>query len=103
LTRVAELYFAPSEREAACSGAFFDLWTLKEACLKAMGLGLSVSLHKVAFDISGDAPRVIFDASLGEDAAQWSFALLSPDRGYRLALALRHPRLSIGKMLALPA
>jgi 4'-phosphopantetheinyl transferase len=28
---------------------FFDLWTLKEAFLKALGIGLSVPLHQVEF------------------------------------------------------
>lgn len=62
--RIARRYFSPAETrwlerlpEAARQHAFFRLWTLKEAAAKALGQGLAGNLARLAFDVSGAAPR----------------------------------------------
>lgn len=55
-TVLAERFFHERERQAMLSGAdsrkaFFDIWTAKEACLKATGVGLRAELS--AIDVSG--------------------------------------------------
>src|SRR5262249_38404375 len=65
---LAERYFASDEvahlrrlEGAERKSAFFDYWTLKEAYLKARGLGLSLPLDAFAFSLpEGRQPQVSF-------------------------------------------
>jgi 4'-phosphopantetheinyl transferase len=80
---------APEEQ----AGRFLELWTLKEAYLKAGGRGISIPLRSFQFELSdSDPPRIRFDpAVLRDDAASWQFALHHPTRTHTLALAIRRP------------
>jgi 4'-phosphopantetheinyl transferase len=89
--------FAPAERALLLEATpeerrrrFFSLWTLKEATLKALGTGLTLSLGACAFQFpDGEPPRVTFGNSAEENPADWSFAELRPDGGHALAVAVR--------------
>jgi 4'-phosphopantetheinyl transferase len=93
---IAARFFAPAEaaqlamlKGDARRDRFFDLWTLKEALVKALGRGMAVSLKSLAFtvgpggDIRLDAPDV--------DPGAWQFALFAPSPRHRLAVALGGP------------
>ena len=93
---IAARFFAPAEaaqlaglKGDARRDRFFDLWTLKEALVKALGRGMAMSLSSLAFtvgpggDIGLDAPD--FDPRL------WRFALFAPGPRHRLALAVERP------------
>lgn len=69
---------------------FFLLWTLKEAWLKARGLGLTIPLDDFAFDVSGAQPRISFGPQLDEEPADWQFRVY-PKHDYRVALAVHCP------------
>lgn len=92
----AERVFAPAEvallraapREALPE-TLFAIWTLKEACIKALGGGLSVPLD--AFSVSLDPLAVHFSDALGEDPEHWRLWQMGPTPAHALALALRHP------------
>jgi 4'-phosphopantetheinyl transferase len=86
-------YFSPAERDALghvpsadrlC--AFFEIWTLKEAYLKACGEGLQRALD--AFDVTvGDAPpRLLAVRDRPGDEVRWTTAHLDPGREYVAAL-----------------
>lgn len=97
--QIAEHFFAPTEvaglralPQAHQHGRFFELWTLKEAYIKARGMGLAISLHHFAYDL--DSARGIgleIDPVLGDVAAGWQFFLNAPTDRHRLALAARFP------------
>ena len=72
---------------------FLELWTLKEACLKARGRGISIPLRGFQFRLSeADPPRISFDpARVCDDASSWQLALYHPSRTHTLALAIRRP------------
>jgi 4'-phosphopantetheinyl transferase len=94
---VASRFFAPAEAArlralppADQTRAFFDYWTLKEAYIKARGLGLTMPLHQFSFELrTGAAPRVTFTPELADDAASWQFVQSSPTPWHRLAVAVR--------------
>ena len=89
---VSGRFFAPAERAALqqCTGTarrerFFELWTLKEALLKGIGLGLSHPLEDLAFTVS-ESGEVSLEAR-GIDAASWQFSLNRP-AGFCLSVAV---------------
>ena len=53
---------------------FLLYWTLKEAYLKARGLGISVPLSDITFRLEGDdAARIEFEGALAGTDARWTF------------------------------
>jgi 4'-phosphopantetheinyl transferase len=52
---------------------FFELWTLKESYVKARGLGLSIPLKKLSFDLDTRPRTVRFDADFDDVPARWIF------------------------------
>jgi 4'-phosphopantetheinyl transferase len=63
--------------EAARLSRFYELWTLREAYLKARGIGLDLPLDQIVFrpTPSGDA-RAEFGPAIRDDAAGWQFGLM---------------------------
>lgn len=91
---LTKAYFAPTELAwlqsldtAAQRQGFFQLWTLKEAFIKATGRGLAQPLD--AFSFRFDPLRVAFlDSALGDPAA-WRFEQCAVGAQHQLALAWR--------------
>jgi 4'-phosphopantetheinyl transferase len=66
------------------------LWTLKEAYLKARGLGLALAPSLVGFDFDAEGRlRLRLDPSAADDADGWTFDLARADDDHLLALARR--------------
>lgn len=94
---IAGRYFSSKECEALLQmpkeqqqSRFYDLWTLKEAYIKACGLGLVIPLQHFSYSFSDAGMLAIeFDASREDDVKAWRF--WQPDIGadYKLALAAR--------------
>jgi len=96
LEDVPERHFAPSEvaalraRPAADQPRmFFDYWTLKEAYIKARGLGLAIPLDRFAFTLPADGcPTITFAPGFDDRAERWQFWQAWPTPRHRLALAV---------------
>jgi len=97
--RVAEQFFSPEEIAALhdlpplrrCD-AFFTLWTVKEAYLKAMGGGLGIPLNR--FNATAFVTRQVVSLSLhGESVGDksWRIQRLRPGAGYVGAVAAEDP------------
>ena len=90
----ARQFFCDSECSllSSLSGAakrqtFFELWTCKEALLKAMGSGLTIPINEVEVALqNGKASLVSFggNSSLVSD---WQFEIFQPATGFQAALA----------------
>lgn len=93
MLRVAEQAFSPLEREQLAglpSYARLDralsLWTLKEAYIKARGMGLSLPLKSISLVF--DTPAGVhleLDAAIGDDPLRWTFCWLD-HAGHRIAV-----------------
>jgi 4'-phosphopantetheinyl transferase len=97
---LADRYFAPAEvadlqalEVAHQRERFFEYWTLKEAYIKARGMGLSLPLDQFAFELQpGVPPRIAFDPRLKDDPEAWQFSQLRPSSRHLAAVAVRRPR-----------
>ena len=94
---LAERYFSPREcrilrmlSPERRTEAFFHTWTRKEACLKALGVGLSYGLDQVEVSIYPEEPTRLVRLNGEENhAVPWSLLSLAPAPGYVGALALK--------------
>ena len=77
------LSFAPDQRQ----NAFFDLWTLKEAYLKATGEGIG-GLEQVEFSITSDKTPELINNGKGSIRRNWKILQLMPMKGYTAGLAV---------------
>jgi 4'-phosphopantetheinyl transferase len=94
---VVDDHLAPAERawvRAVAGDArlarFVELWTLKEAYVKAIGLGLAKRLAECVFDCPDEPGALAFrDAAPGvQPPTDWEFSQWSLSGGLRMALAL---------------
>jgi 4'-phosphopantetheinyl transferase len=93
LGAIADVAFAVSEREwvaALPTGdrreRFFQLWTLKEAYLKAKGVGFSHPPAEAVFDLAEKPPRLKSDDGF---AADWRFGSMRAGAAHVVSVAVR--------------
>jgi 4'-phosphopantetheinyl transferase len=93
---LAQSTFAPAEvamlratQEAELTDALYAVWTLKEACIKAIGKGLQQPLD--SFAVTLDPLAVRFTEAAGDVPARWLLRRMRPTSEHTLALALSHP------------
>jgi 4'-phosphopantetheinyl transferase len=82
-----ELDWLQSLAKSAQQVGFLQLWTLKEALLKAIGRGLSEDLTSFWFGI--DPPAIHFSSAWAEREADWWFAQRILGGRFMAAVALR--------------
>ena len=94
---LAARYFSRAERDALdalpdtqVDTRFLEYWTLKEAYVKARGLGLELPLDGFRFTFEGRRPiGVVFGARIPDQAQRWQFEQCRPGPGHVLAVAVR--------------
>ncbi|HUY87147.1 MAG TPA: 4'-phosphopantetheinyl transferase superfamily protein [Pirellulales bacterium] len=98
--RIADRYFSPREAAELRSlplerqrERFFEYWTLKEAYIKARGVGMSLPLDRFTIQLRPQEPIAIsFAPPLADDSASWQFAQFRPTTKHVLAVAVRRSR-----------
>ncbi len=96
---IAGRFFSPREAQALHAlpaqqreEAFFQVWTRKEAFLKATGLGLSHGLERFEVAVPpDDPPRILHIDGDAQAGARWSLVSLVPRPGYVAAVATQGP------------
>ena len=96
LDEIVARYFATGEQDAWRAlpetervRGFFDLWTRKEAFVKARGDGVFSGLDQ--FEVSLVAPRLLSVGGDARAAAEWWMASLPPLPGYTGAVVVHAP------------
>jgi 4'-phosphopantetheinyl transferase len=91
---IASRYFSPAEAAAieradpaGQTTRFFELWTLKEAFIKALGVGMLQPLRTMTFSVERN-DAVGFLPPSGVMADVWQFGLFAPSADHRLAVAV---------------
>ena len=91
--KIAHRYFADEEiqtllalPDSAQQSRFYELWSLKEAYIKARGLGLAIPLRSFAYTFSPN--RVGLNEMTRSSAAQWRWQIWQLHTGLPYALAL---------------
>ncbi len=93
---ISDRTFAPNElmqlrardKGLSRSALFTELWTLKEAFLKASGDGLRRPLDEIAFRFPGSEEIEAEEAGVSMQAC-WRFALFAPRPSHRLTVAVK--------------
>ena len=78
---------------------FIELWTCKEAWLKAAGLGIGAGLAALEIELGTGRPCISRLPSAGGDIDHWSIALLEPEDGFVAAIVLHDPVHELGEMV----
>ena len=84
----AEQDWWESLSESSRIPAFFQLWTCKEAFVKAAGQGIRLGLSRCEFDLGGEPRLVAVPPGCGA-AQDWRIRIFPMPEGYSAALALR--------------
>lgn len=82
-----ELAYLDALPAATQPEAFFSLWTLKEAYIKATGLGMSAPLTHITFDLQQPRLEVQDESKPAQQSSTWLFDRHTPAVSHRLALA----------------
>ena len=98
LPGLARRYFTPGEVgdieavDTSCRlDVFYQLWTRKEAFIKAHGEGVAYGLDRVQVTSGVDVPPRFLGLADGDDPAAWSLSHLDPAAEFHGALAMDSP------------
>lgn len=99
---IAERFFHPEEAaalkrldESQRERAFLQLWTGKEAVVKALGRGIAFGLQRFCLTVSPAPPQMLWLD--GEDASAWQWHPIDIDADHVASLAWRGTSRTIAK------
>ena len=82
-----EIYALRESSPGEMVDRFFDYWTLKEAYLKARGMGINLPLNQFSILISQEKIGIKFAPGMVDDPEMWHFMRCRPSVRHRLAVA----------------
>jgi len=109
IVEIAQRFFSAQEVEALLNcpksqqrQRFFQYWTLKEAYIKARGLGLSQPLEQFSFSFNASLKilKLSFNEPLKENAEHWQCFLLKVTSTHYAAICIFNPTRIVYKLQA---
>ncbi len=99
---IVDRFFSASEASALRAlptsqhhDRFLALWTLKEAYIKARGMGLAIPLGDFSFEPDDDPVRIAFAPTLDDDPMCWRFHRVDLGARHRVAVAAKVSTLTV--------
>jgi 4'-phosphopantetheinyl transferase len=94
---IADNFFSPIEVKQLLSvpvqqrnERFFDFWTLKEAYIKACGMGMSIPLNEFSYSLDQQGKISIeFSSKIDDHPALWNFWQLKLTNIHKISMALK--------------
>lgn len=103
---IASHFFSPDEAAALYAlplemqrDRFYQYWTLKEAYIKARGMGLSIPLDQFSFRLQGTDIQLSINPQLNDVASRWRFWQFGLSTGYLTAVCAELPANSEPKLV----
>ena len=94
ILKLANRYFSKQEYEELavmgvkeCDKRFYKLWTLKEAYIKACGMGLAIPLRDFSFSFRNEEIAISFSDERDDIPERWQFWQFDYKSKFQLALA----------------
>lgn len=81
---------------------FFALWTLKEAYIKARGMGLAIPLGHFSYELERDPIRIGFSDKIDDTPERWKFAWLEAGERHFLSCAVDRPEATLRAQHVVP-
>ena len=109
IAKIADRFFASEEVidllgliDSEQLSRFYDLWTLKEAYIKACGLGLAIPLQHFIYSFPNETGiSLSFAGERDDDVRNWQMWQIACSGNYKLALAIqREPENKITSLSA---
>ena len=89
----SEQQFLASRPASEQKETFFRFWTLKEAYIKARGIGMSLPLQKFSIELAAAPPiRIEFDAEIQDQPQNWQFSQPTFSSPFVAAVAVNLPQ-----------
>ena len=109
MVELVENYFSPIEvkhlrdlSEDYQRNRFFELWTLKEAYIKACGMGLSIPLNQFSYIFTGQGKiSILFEPERNDQPEKWQFWHICPNQCHRVSVALKKDKINTSYFLSM--
>lgn len=96
---IAKRFFSEPEFQELCAlpveqqeRRFFDLWTLKEAYIKACGMGLAIPLNHFSYSFPRPGEvQISFDPNRDDHPQHWHVWQIKPNETHIVGLAIHAP------------